>query len=817
MTCLDLRTLGGVALLRAGVSIERPAITRKPLALLVLLASAGIRGLTRDKLLGYLWPEADEERGRSVLRQTVYALRRDLGSPDLLLSSAASIRLNPEVIRTDLAAFNEAAAAGDWDTAAELYRGPFADGFYLAEAPEFERWIETERQDLEARLRRGLDGAARRAVEAGDHQVAAEWWRRVLRYDPLNSRTAVELIEALERSGQPGLALEAAREHGDVLQAELGTGVGAPIADAVQRISAGLSHPSLAGPAPTMRVPVAAAVLPDPRTPSASLPRPPRVRQGRALAAAVLGILGLAALASTRRDDSADPRAGAGLTDAGRRRTLAIVPFADSSPSRASGYRARALTDQVGRQLAGIGALRVQRTATGSPADLRLNGVFRLEDARFEIDVSLSDGKSGRPLWTGRHAGAAPDLPGVQAEVARDVASALGLSLTAAERRRIERVPTASAEAYDLFLRSTGLSTVHRTENLAGIALLEQAVRRDTSFAIALATLARRFMFQAYLVDPTFGDSGMAAVQRAIAADSGLGEAWFALGDLQGLAGHPSAARLSYLKAIDLDPGQLPAMVDLSDVDASLGRLDEALYWALRAVRQDPASPGFRSHLVAALYYLRADDAAERSMLDAEQRWPDYERFPIWLARLDFVRGRDSAAMGRLRRYVLRDPGNEEAAVALAAFAALTGAADGEALVQERLRTSPGAKPYGPAKVSFPGLLALTRRRQGDLTGARILEDSVLAAAKAREAAGGEDLTFATERAAIHALRGDSEALTWLERAYAAGERDYGWLAVDPFFEPFRRQARFRQILSRMQTDVAAMRRRATEADDSVF
>ena len=151
-------------------------------------------------------------------------------------------------------------------------------------------------------------------------------------------------------------------------------------------------------------------------------------------------------------------------------------------------------------------------------------------------------------------------------------------------------------------------------------------------------------MFQAYLVDPAFGDSGMAAVQRAISADSGLGEAWFALGDLQGLAGHPSAARLSYLRAIDLDPGQLPAMVDLSDVDVSLGRLDEALYWALRAVRQDPASPGFRSHLVAALYYLRADDAAERSMLDAERRWPDYERFPIGLARLDFVRGPDSAA-----------------------------------------------------------------------------------------------------------------------------------------------------------------------------
>src|SRR3954453_1531501 len=108
-------------------------------------------------------------------------------------------------------------------------------------------------------------------------------------------------------------------------------------------------------------------------------------------------------------------------------------------------------------------------------------------------------------------------------------------------------------------------------------------------------------------------------------------------------------------------------------------------------------------------------------------------------------------------------------------------------------------------------------RHRGDLAGASIMEDSALAAAQAREAAGEEDLNFATERAAIHARRGDPEALTWLERAYAAGERDYGWLRVDPFLEPLRREARFRQILGRMEADVDAMRRRAMEADDSVF
>jgi TolB-like protein len=585
--------------------------------------------------------------------------------------------------------------------------------------------------------------------------------------------------------------------------------VGAPVAEAVRRITAGLTHPSPPRGRPTDRV---ESVRPAPAAPADGATARPRGRQ--ILAAAVLGALGVVVLASTR---PARPEERLTAMHAGDMRTIAVVPFADSSPSRSSRYLARELGDEVARQLTGLGSLRVMRGDSGAPADLGLHGVVQLDDGRFAIDLRLTEGRSGRTLWTGRHSGAAADLPGAHGAVTRAVATAIGLPLTAAERRRIEQVPTKNAEAYDLYLRSTALSTIHRVENLAGIALLQQAVRRDSTFAFALATLARRFMFQAYLVDPTFTDSGMAAARQAIAIDPGLGEGWFALGDLQGLAGHLSDARLSYLKAIDLAPGHLPAMVDLADVDASLGRYDEAFYWSLRAVRQDPTSPGFRSHLVTALYSIGVDEATERSLLEAERRWPEYERFPVGLARLDFVRGRDSAAVARLRRYVARDPGNEEALVALAAFAALTGTADGEALVEARLRASPDAMPYGPAKTSFRALLALTRRRRGDLAGARALEDSALAAARASEAAGRETLTFATERAAIHAIRGDAEALDWLARAYAAGEKDYRWLAVDPFFQSLRGQPRFRELLARMEADVSAMRRRTIEADDSVF
>jgi DNA-binding SARP family transcriptional activator len=52
---LRLRTFGGLAL-DPSTPLERVAVRRRPLVLLALLAAAGERGMSRDKITGYLWP-----------------------------------------------------------------------------------------------------------------------------------------------------------------------------------------------------------------------------------------------------------------------------------------------------------------------------------------------------------------------------------------------------------------------------------------------------------------------------------------------------------------------------------------------------------------------------------------------------------------------------------------------------------------------------------------------------------------------------------------------------------------------------------------
>src|SRR3989454_5946057 len=89
---LAVQVFGGLAVERDGAQCGGAAARRKTLALLALLAGAGRRGLSRDKLTAYLWPESDTEHGRGLLKQACYALRdrksTRLNSSHLVISYA---------------------------------------------------------------------------------------------------------------------------------------------------------------------------------------------------------------------------------------------------------------------------------------------------------------------------------------------------------------------------------------------------------------------------------------------------------------------------------------------------------------------------------------------------------------------------------------------------------------------------------------------------------------------------------------------------------------------------------------------------------
>src|SRR5438128_1153505 len=166
---LQIRTFGGLSVERDGAPCGGAASRRKTLALLALLAATGKKGLSRDKLVAHLWPESDTAHSRDLLKQACYALRRDLHEPQLFLSST-ELRLNPAVISSDVAGFDDALEHGDWARAAALYTGPFLDGFYLNGTGDFERWVDDERARLTRSVSKALECLATDAATRGDRR-----------------------------------------------------------------------------------------------------------------------------------------------------------------------------------------------------------------------------------------------------------------------------------------------------------------------------------------------------------------------------------------------------------------------------------------------------------------------------------------------------------------------------------------------------------------------------------------------------------------------------------------------------------------------
>ncbi len=291
---VHLITFGGLSVTIGGAPAGGAGHQRKTLALLALLAVAGRRGVSRDKLIAYLWPDADTERARGLLKQACYALRRDLHTHDLLLG-ATELRLNPAVVTSDVELFQTALEQGDSLRAVSNYKGPFLDGFFLSDSPEFEEWVETERTRLRRQACEALESLATGAVAQGEHRAALEHWRRLCSLDPPNSRLTLGLMQALVATGDPAGAIELARAHQTFLHEEFDLGPDPTIAELARRIRilsaepAALPQRPAENPSPP-KIEVKEAEAPPVSRPSA-IPMAPRLVLGGVVALLIAAAL----------------------------------------------------------------------------------------------------------------------------------------------------------------------------------------------------------------------------------------------------------------------------------------------------------------------------------------------------------------------------------------------------------------------------------------------------------------------------------------------------------------------------------------------
>jgi DNA-binding SARP family transcriptional activator/TolB-like protein len=212
---LRLEGFGGANLLHESDAPPQ----RRRIALLALLAVAGNRGMSREKLVGYLWPESTVDHARHSLEQLIYGIRRTYG--DELLIGGNPLHANPEVFSSDVGDFEQALSRGELARAVEMYRGPFLDGLFIPDAPEFERWASSEAQRLGELAASAFESLATAASREGHYQRAVAWLRKRAALDPTSARGATLLMQSLADAGDTTSALQHAAVYERLVRQEL--------------------------------------------------------------------------------------------------------------------------------------------------------------------------------------------------------------------------------------------------------------------------------------------------------------------------------------------------------------------------------------------------------------------------------------------------------------------------------------------------------------------------------------------------------------------------------------------------------------------
>jgi DNA-binding SARP family transcriptional activator len=258
---LCLKTLGGLRLERDGQALSPPAPRRQLLALLALMAGHDRPGISRDKLLAFIWPDSDTRHARNSLKQALYSVRRTLGDP-LVKREGGRLRLNRGLIDCDLWYFEAALDGGDEAGAVALYQGPFLDGVYESDLEEFERWIDVERSRLARRYADALRALAERAEAEEEYEIAVNWWRRLSDAEPLCSTAALGLMRALAASGDSTSAREHARIHAAYVRAELGGPVSRAVVEFANQLRTYVGARESSTPVLVAEAPVARRLTP---------------------------------------------------------------------------------------------------------------------------------------------------------------------------------------------------------------------------------------------------------------------------------------------------------------------------------------------------------------------------------------------------------------------------------------------------------------------------------------------------------------------------------------------------------------------------
>jgi tetratricopeptide (TPR) repeat protein len=413
-----------------------------------------------------------------------------------------------------------------------------------------------------------------------------------------------------------------------------------------------------------------------------------------------------------------------------------------------------------------VSRYKVRDTQAGAPDAQTVGREFKVEavvvgkveqwEDRIYINVELIDARNNGHLWGVQYDRKLTDIFGVQEDIADGISYKLRLILTDKEQPPPAKRDTESIEAYGAYLKGRHFWNKRTEEGLRkAIECFDQAIELEPNYALAYAGLADSYqvlIFHGGLPSGEYCSKAGAAAKRALEIDDSLAEAHTALAYVKFYYDWDwAAAEAEFKRALELNHNYATTHQWYAEYLASMARPDEALSERKKAKDLDPLSPIITSELGLSYLETRQYDRAIEEFRKAVELFPNFPPAHSFLSSALESKGMYDEAIVECQKAMALDNNN-------------------------RLLPS----------------LALVYTKSGRRIEAQKALDEMILGSKERY--------FQPSHIAMvyFALNDKDRAFEWLERAYK--ERD--WLLTGlkryPSFDGFRSDARFSDLLKRM-------------------
>jgi TolB-like protein len=276
-------------------------------------------------------------------------------------------------------------------------------------------------------------------------------------------------------------------------------------------------------------------------------------------------------------------------------KSIAVLPFYNDSPSDSTSYFINGLMDEILNNLHRIkafskvlarssmeqyrGSIRPTIQQIGKEQDVNyiVEGSGQKYGNTFRLRVQLIETKNGNHLWAEsyeREIQSTKNIYRTQSEIAQSIASALKATITPEEKQLIEKIPTSSMAALDLYLKANHfLKEYEKTHDLSSyqtaVNLYNAALSIDTAYAKAYTGLASayydRYQWETYFKE-NYLDSMLVLIDKALDIDDQLDEAYYLKGRYYQENGHIEDALDNYDKTLKIDPNHYLAYQSKGDL-----------------------------------------------------------------------------------------------------------------------------------------------------------------------------------------------------------------------------------------------------------